>query len=63
MSGGMSRGMDLFRGRGGYAQGWVPTPLPPLLTPSNGHHMYGRQAGRTHPTGMHSFYSDSFVFH
>ena len=28
--------------------------LLPLLTPSGGHHTYGRQEGGTHPTGMHS---------
>ena len=33
--------------------GGYPTH-PPLLTPSGGQRTYGRQAGSTHPTGMHS---------
>ena len=39
----------------GGCRGWVPTPL--LLTPSDGHHMYCRQAGGTHSTGMLSCYA------
>ena len=46
---------------GGYVQGewvclgWVPIPL--LLTPSGGHHMYIWQVGGTHPIGMLSLCS------
>ena len=37
--------------------GPYPSPRdhsPQLLTPSGGHHTYGRQVCSTHPTGMHS---------
>ena len=44
---GICRGMGMSGG--GYVQGWVPIPL---MTPSGSHHMYGRQAGSTHPTRM-----------
>ena len=34
-----------------------------LLTPNGGHHMYGRQAGSTHPTGMLSCFCLIFGEH
>ena len=58
---GMSRG-GYVRGEWVISRGWVCLgsgyPLDiyhpsPLLALSGGHNMYDRQAGGTHPTGMH----------
>ena len=38
----------------GYVRGWVLTP--PLLTPSGGHHTYGRHAG-----GIHPYWNSPFI--
>ena len=44
------------------SQDHTPRSYPQLLTPSGGHHTYGRQAGSTHPTGMHSCFVIVFFF-
>ena len=47
--------------RGSMSKGEVNTHPPWPLTPSGSYHMYGCQAGSTHPTGMLSCFSSFFI--
>ena len=52
----------MSRGGGGYPRSHgIPTPSPPVLTPSGGkQNTYGWQAGGSHLTGMLLTYWQSF---